>query len=196
MNKMTNIKTFILLISVSLIFPSTAQAASILYSVTGTLTDGQTAEIRSITGHMVISDVPLVNSDINNPTTDSSILYTIETSVLDLEGFGSATDQGLIRFEWDGGGTFGGFIIPTFGDFMLPRVQFFDSVGTPYDALNFAEFAVLAPLITSSGGTGHFGAFNTFGLLDLKLTAVPVPAAVWLFTSGLIGLIGLARRKA
>ena len=28
------------------------------------------------------------------------------------------------------------------------------------------------------------------------LTAVPVPAAVWLFGSGLIGLVGLARRKA
>lgn len=28
------------------------------------------------------------------------------------------------------------------------------------------------------------------------VSAVPVPAAVWLFTTGLIGLIGLARRKA
>jgi hypothetical protein len=26
--------------------------------------------------------------------------------------------------------------------------------------------------------------------------AVPVPAAVWLFGSGLLGLIGVARRKA
>ncbi len=30
----------------------------------------------------------------------------------------------------------------------------------------------------------------------LDVVAVPVPAAVWLFGSGLIGLIGLARRKA
>ena len=28
------------------------------------------------------------------------------------------------------------------------------------------------------------------------ISAVPVPAAVWLFGSGLIGLIGVARRKA
>ena len=33
-------------------------------------------------------------------------------------------------------------------------------------------------------------------LTPLVLTAIPVPAAVWLFGSGLIGLIGLARRKA
>ena len=30
---------------------------------------------------------------------------------------------------------------------------------------------------------------------DASINAVPVPAAVWLFGSGLIGLIGLARRK-
>lgn len=31
---------------------------------------------------------------------------------------------------------------------------------------------------------------------DASLTAVPAPAAVWLFGSGLIGLIGIARKKA
>jgi len=28
------------------------------------------------------------------------------------------------------------------------------------------------------------------------VSAVPVPAAVWLFDSGLLGLVGVARRKA
>lgn len=32
--------------------------------------------------------------------------------------------------------------------------------------------------------------------LRLELTAVPVPAAVWLFGSGLLGLVGIARRKS
>lgn len=30
---------------------------------------------------------------------------------------------------------------------------------------------------------------------DFQMTPVPVPAAVWLFGSGLLGLVGLARRK-
>ena len=30
---------------------------------------------------------------------------------------------------------------------------------------------------------------------DVSLTAVPVPAAVWLFGSGLLGLVGIARRR-
>ncbi|MCP4503572.1 MAG: VPLPA-CTERM sorting domain-containing protein, partial [Deltaproteobacteria bacterium] len=29
----------------------------------------------------------------------------------------------------------------------------------------------------------------------VSLSAVPAPAAIWLFGSGLIGLIGVARRK-
>ena len=37
---------------------------------------------------------------------------------------------------------------------------------------------------------------STLGMdLRVELTVVPVPAAVWLFGSGLIGLIGIARRK-
>lgn len=34
------------------------------------------------------------------------------------------------------------------------------------------------------------------GIDNFKLSEVPVPAAVWLFGSGLIGLVGIARRKA
>lgn len=36
----------------------------------------------------------------------------------------------------------------------------------------------------------------TVDTLTQSITSVPVPAAVWLFGSGLIGLIGLARRRA
>jgi len=36
---------------------------------------------------------------------------------------------------------------------------------------------------------------TTITVNSIDLAAVPVPAAVWLFASGLIGLIGIARRK-
>jgi hypothetical protein len=53
--------------------------------------------------------------------------------------------------------------------------------------------------------TGYADAFSTLGMTfdDISnlaalgpMTAVPVPAAVWLFGSGLVGLIGVARKKA
>lgn len=37
--------------------------------------------------------------------------------------------------------------------------------------------------------------YNESWQFDLTTSAVPVPAAVWLFGSGLLGLIGVARRK-
>jgi hypothetical protein len=44
----------------------------------------------------------------------------------------------------------------------------------------------------SLGATGTNYLFNSGGI---SLVAVPIPAAVWLFGSGLIGMIAVARRK-
>lgn len=41
---------------------------------------------------------------------------------------------------------------------------------------------------------GAEGAF-LYSVDDITVSAVPVPAAVWLFSSGMIGLAGIARRK-
>jgi hypothetical protein len=48
-------------------------------------------------------------------------------------------------------------------------------------------------LISSTGGTNNFVINGTFLLHDVP--PVPVPAAVWLFGSGLLGLAGIARRN-
>ena len=47
-----------------------------------------------------------------------------------------------------------------------------------------------------ASGTSYFFGANANANIYTNVSAVPVPAAVWLFGSGLIGLIGLARRKA
>jgi hypothetical protein len=44
---------------------------------------------------------------------------------------------------------------------------------------------------------GEPAAFDYFKLtISGTLATIPVPAAVWLFCSGLLGLIGIARRKS
>ena len=44
-------------------------------------------------------------------------------------------------------------------------------------------------------GSWNAGCWPSGDTLTVSLGAVPIPAAVWLFGSGLIGLIGIARKK-
>lgn len=51
--------------------------------------------------------------------------------------------------------------------------------------------------VTNNGGVLLSGAVADYQLhLVGTVSSVPIPAAVWLFCSGLLGLIGMARRKA
>ncbi len=61
-------------------------------------------------------------------------------------------------------------------------------------------FALTARNGSSDGGTynNYFASSEADGngaFPSITTSAVPVPAAVWLFGSGLLGLVGLARRK-
>ena len=50
--------------------------------------------------------------------------------------------------------------------------------------------------VTRNGGSNTGRTLQSIGGVDnWSVTVVPIPAAVWLFGSGLIGLIGIARRK-
>lgn len=83
------------------------------------------------------------------------------------------------------------------------------SSATPYsDSLQLDPFNTQgpAPMATTSaslgltsepflGIRGYFDIGSGNSMYVNSVSAVPVPAAVWLFGSGLIGLIGIARRK-
>lgn len=66
----------------------------------------------------------------------------------------------------------------------------------PFPLMN-ANFDVLTLTMTNPDTGGSIAAFCDFNPADPTCfgTAVPVPAAVWLFGSGLLGLVGVARRK-
>jgi hypothetical protein len=49
--------------------------------------------------------------------------------------------------------------------------------------------------MTAGGPFGGFNANFNANLTGTPDTVIPVPAAVWLFGSGLLGLVGIARRK-
>ena len=53
---------------------------------------------------------------------------------------------------------------------------------------------VLSGPFTGIRGYVDIGSGNSMTVTSIS--AVPVPAAVWLFGSGLLGLLGISRRKA
>ena len=67
-----------------------------------------------------------------------------------------------------------------------------------FSSLNSASFLAIGTS-PRSGDLGPFLSISTgvsqFYINEIGFSAVPVPAATWLFGSGLIGLIGIARRK-
>ena len=56
--------------------------------------------------------------------------------------------------------------------------------------------ATIARMVLITGEfAGPGGGAPKFDAASFEVTAVPVPAAVWLFGSGLLGLVGVARRR-
>ena len=129
----------------------------------------------------------------------------------DATGLFNAIDYGLqagdvlsgtdLYHDNDASGTF------TAGDTYLTDVG---SVATPYsDTLQLlpADMQGATPMAGTEASIGFIdGPFPGIqGMLDIgsgnslhvtSVSAVPVPTAVWLFGSGLLGLIGVARRKS
>lgn len=99
-----------------------------------------------------------------------------------------------------------------FGEGVFPITQTSVSIGdalttSATDSLSITlndgdEFAVWALLYIGGGNGGQVQAMNSLDLtfsnntgLSSPASVVPVPAAIWLFASGLLGLVGIARRK-
>ncbi len=112
--------------------------------------------------------------------------------VLDLSPFGfpsggPATSQFGLRFDIvSSAGTFQGSTSGVQDLFFHAILNDFPGLNTTYNSLN------TVPLLDNLVSTGYTLGPGKFVFTS---TVVPVPATVWLFGSGLLGLIGLARRK-
>jgi len=151
-------------------------------------------------------------SDATNPGTQAFFDFSIS---LDFgSGFGpaSVTSYGILN------GGIDGHILETDGTDPLGSTYFTGSTnnifGYQFDDLNDTVTGLLAKgetvrvksemfvfLMSPSGETGAAASIGdpldlSSGAFSSSLSIVPVPAAVWLFGSGLLGLIGIARKKA
>ena len=105
----------------------------------------------------------------------------------------SAVTQAILFSEFSGGGA-----TPQFFDFGLNADS---SVWTNYvfNTTAGADVGGGVTLALKTGCGAVAGCFSDVYFDNVSFTAdvsaVPVPAAVWLFGSGLVGLVGVARRK-
>ncbi len=79
-----------------------------------------------------------------------------------------------------------------------PKLRFLDGA---FDGFNFrTEFGTLGYFLSvgfsfDSGDDNFYPNYVSGTWTSYTVSAVPVPAAVWLFGSGLLGLVGVARRR-
>jgi len=116
------------------------------------------------------------------PATNTSISETFTlTSV-----FNSATSF------YEGSLSIGSLLTASFTDLAYSEAPF---GGGAFSAnLSYIGGSMMGSF-TGGDLVGNFSATGTVIATVAEVQAVPVPAAVWLFGSGLIGLVGIARRK-
>lgn len=187
---MITLKTTIRLFAVSilLISFSSVQAALVNFTLTGEVTFDDTLTGTSIfglpVGGLVTAtgsfDDSLIGGDIISGSGAINVSAITDLSI-------TVGTETFTNFDDDGSG-------------LLTIVN-----GTAIDGIGSAGFVYAGSnphLFTSDAGTDTFigteasQATQIFGeWTNYEMTVVPVPAAVWLFGSGLLGLVGVARRK-
>ena len=190
--------------------PINLNAALWNYNVNGTIQKDNADQIFNVTGNIVIDDTlrmwsggsqaPPAPPGLEN----AQFSYFIPEYSLEINEYsflGSAGNFYMERFELDMGDIMW-FLEDGSGDWTSwtgESFNFFHADMTPYDLFN--EWDVLAPIIQlTSLDYLYFdpilgGCENIYTDIVLTRTsAVPIPHAVWLLGSGLIGIVGVRRK--
>jgi len=177
-------------------------------NTTDTTTAGFTNQYSAITGGGVNGSQ---NYGISNPNTVSQVNFSDATSV----SGAYFTNTTYAALSMQNGDDFAKQFVD--GDFFTLTVNGLDNSGTMISTMDinlasgtsilnnwlWSDMSSLGLVYglefsLSSSDNGQFG-MNTpayFAIDDLTtVSAVPVPAAVWLFLSGIIGLVGIARKR-
>ena len=140
-------------------------------------------------GFDIIFDPNLVsynlNSYITDPLLNSDPDFTRDDNPL-------VTDPNRVEIQADrlAGAAFGNFAGLSGPALVGPLSFTAENVGTAVFSLSASTSSVVGGFFSAVTFTEQFPDF-----IGTTVTIVPVPAAVWLFGSGLLGLIGIARRR-
>ena len=167
-----------------LIVPVCAQAAMVSFSVTGVATDnlwvdgqpdgfGLSASSNTITAVGAFDDTSLGGFGLESVLLDS-LTITVGNATFTQNDEVRATNFPVLLFD---GGAFDG-------------IDFVANYGV------FGFFNSAERLMTFTGDDDNFGSiYGSWDSASYSVSAVPVPAAAWLFGSGLLAIVGFVRRK-
>jgi len=159
-------------------------------------------------GQTIVTGNPGSAANLNEPNPAANIIKQANL----LPGTWVGGESIDIQFDLQGSAGAGGVFFVEFfnelsGGGVGPGSGILAVIATPSASWTTYNYSATADASATGGITLQFnstcgagaGCFADFSIDNVKIladvAAVPVPAAVWLFGSGLIGLFGVARRK-
>jgi len=180
------------LVITALVLAGNANAALINFTITGDVLIAENYGGLVAFGSTITADITLDDTGLTGIGTEQIFFTGLNT--LDITAGTLSFNQSM-----DGSGN----TSITFVDGSLFDLHFgaqFGVLGAPEDFLSSLTSATASRSVTTGKGgnivTTNHTLYATWQATALPLTPVPVPAAIWLFGSGLLGLAGIARRKS
>ncbi len=149
----------------------------------------------------------VAGSDFNDGVSAGGITLSWDTALVQLVSVAIDIDTSLLANGWS---TFAGAVVTASSVTVDAFTSSFAGLPGPTFDMFSLDFLALPPPSSGSifiaaspaeGGASTFldsgdpALFVNENYVSASVTVVPVPAAVWLFGSGLIGLVGIARRR-
>jgi hypothetical protein len=175
------------------VLAATASAQAAVYNVTGTTTAWATSGATTT----YPSGVPTFSGTLDDSTNAYSFNYATFTAHVDVGGGYYTADVTTTGQQLSGTGT--GVVTRTAASVNCVGAAIICG-SVPNTAINGTlAYSVSAGVVTGTLSTSQKTAGGpstaTYSFSGSAAPAVPVPAAAWLFGSGLVGLAGAARRR-
>ena len=162
-----------------------AQAAMVNFTVTGEVDSAYGSPFGLVVGSTITA----------SGTFDDSVISTAPYTVYFDSANSSSNTMTIVAgsYTWNqtqddsyGSGGYPNLVLDGSGNFVGINFHALLLDGSAFDSFS-STFAINDDAFNEVNGTWTASTFS--------MTPVPVPAAVWLFGSGLVGLVGLVRRK-
>jgi hypothetical protein len=207
--KLTSMKMKTTMGALAMLLAAGASNAAVISPCADLLADNATCVDPTVTIDGNTFDMTIRGSEFAIGTSGGGLTVTWDAARLDLVSWDTSVFAPPLGLVVPGGGTLDQ-AAGTLSDIDLLSISIGSSL-TTFDIVTLTFLAQAPGNAAVTPSLGNFSGTSTpniwvdqFGVDEVvptytpgsvQISAVPVPAAVWLFGSGLIGLVGIARRR-